>query len=242
MSTSSLHRAHGPDPCDDDLLRNAGWPRLADRILAGSCHDLNGRSSALYGLSELVRSGEDAEFVAEALTTEARRVQDLAAALRTLSARTPDDPAPLSLGERLPGVAALFSLQPGAEQVPVEIVADPGASAAFAPWRSLCRSILLAMNVVASGVLQRSGGGSVRLSVAQGVEGPVLRIDGVTNGEDRRCDPAAAELRDQFSAWPDQLEGALATWGGQASYQPVPDDEGAGPRVEVRLPRPSSRV
>ena len=222
-----------------DLLVRAGWQRLSDRILAGSCHDLNGRSSALYGLSELARAGDDPEFLADALASEARRIQGLGTALRALSSRSPDRSRPLSVADHLDDLASLFALQPGAERFRVEVVSDPATPAVEAPWRTLGRAILLAMNVVAAHVLAGGTGGGLRLVLAPAGGHPQLRIEGAAVGNPKSLDPGTAELRDQFGVWPDELASAIRALGGEARFQEGGVERpGAGPHVEIRLPKP----
>lgn len=220
------------------LLSAAGWPSLADRILAGGCHDLNGRASALYGLAELARAGEEADFLTEALSTEAKRVQTLAASLRTLSDRTADDPRPVSIREELGPVAALFSLQPGGERFRLDIHADPSTPAGFAPGRALTRALLLALNVVAANVLRSHSSGTLRLSAAPADGCAGLTIEGRGRTSAHGADPGSQELRDRFSEWPVELSDAFEGLGAEVRFQAGVPSEGAGPRVEVRLSRP----
>ncbi|NNF26383.1 MAG: hypothetical protein HKO53_03045 [Gemmatimonadetes bacterium] len=220
------------------LLSAAGWPCLADRILAGGCHDLNGRASALYGLAELARAGEEENFLNEALSTEAKRIQTLAASLRTLSDRAPDDPRPISIREELGPAAALFSLQPGGERFRLDIQADPATPAAFAPSRSLTRAILLALNVVAANVLRTHSSGTLRLTAAPAEGRPGLMIEGRGRASAHGADPGSRELRERFGEWPVELSDAFEGLGAEVHFQGGVPSEGAGPQVEVRLSRP----
>ncbi|MDH3222431.1 MAG: hypothetical protein OEO23_01840 [Gemmatimonadota bacterium] len=231
---------HGVDtPADlTELLSAAGWGRLADRILAGGCHDLNGRSSALYGLAELARAEDDPEFLTEALSTEAKRIQALAASLRTLSDRAPDDPRALSIREELDSVSELFSLQPGGERFRIDIVSDPATPAAYAPCRALTRAVLLALSVVAANVLRNHPRGSLRMSTAPVDGQPALLIEGQGRESGHGPDPGSRELREQFAEWPVELSDVFESFGADVRFQDGVLSEGAGPLVEVRLPRP----
>ena len=233
-------QTHGVGAASDlaTLLAAAGWPTLADRILAGGCHDLNGRASALYGLAELVRAGEDEEFLREALSTEAKRIQILAASLRTLSDRAPDEPRALSMREELEPVTALFSLQPGGERFRVDLQVDPATPAAFAPSRALTRAILLALNVVAANVLRTHPSGTLRLAAAPADGRPGLTIEGRGRDSAHGADPGSRELRDLFCEWPVELSDTFEGLGAEVRFQDGVPSEGAGPQVEVRLSRP----
>ena len=220
------------------LLGAAGWTSLANRILAGGCHDLNGRASALYGLAELARVGEDEAFLTEALSTEAKRIQTLAASLRTLSDRAPDDPRPLSIREELGPAADLFSLQPGGERFRLDIHTDPSTPAAFAPSRALTRALLLALSVVAANILRSHPSGTLRLS-ATPVDGrPTLTIEGQGRASSHGPDPGSQEMCDLFSEWPVELSDAFEGLGAEVRFQEGLSNEEAGPQVEVRLSRP----
>ncbi len=221
-----------------ELLSAAGWGCLADRILAGGCHDLNGRSSALYGLAELARAEDDPEFLSEALSTEAKRIQTLAASLRTLSDRAPDDPRPLSIREELDSVAELFSLQPGGERFRIDIVSDSATPAAYAPCRALTRAVLLALNVVAANVLRSYPRGILRMTAAPRDGQPALLIEGQGRESGHGTDPGSRELREQFAEWPVELSDVFESFGAGVRFHNGVPSEGAEPQVEVRLPRP----
>ncbi|MGI9628915.1 MAG: hypothetical protein ACR2QM_18925 [Longimicrobiales bacterium] len=209
-------------------------------MVAGSCHDLNGRSSALFGLAELARAGEDPDFMAGALNSEAKRLQDVALSLRILFGRSNNSPEILALSDRLGPVVSLFSVQPGAELLAVELATDPDAPAVRAPWRCLSRAVLLTMSVVAANVLAAGSRGTVRIAYMGDDHGPFLEIDGYPI-EPGAPDPAADDLITAFQEWPPELTQAIQGFGGSCSFSAnVQNEKGAGPRAEVRLPGSSA--
>ncbi len=218
----------------------AGWSRLVDRLVAGACHELNGRSSALYGLAELSRGGDDNEFVSEALGKEALRLQELVKALRTISARGMLDPQPISLKERLEDLLTLFRALPGAEMLQIEARIDPGAPAILVPWAPLARGLLLLLSHMGSRALANGGRGSLNILFHRRPEGPVLEIETILGESMGSPDPAAEELIADSRTWPEEAERALEMIGCFFLERPGDDLEnketGASPRIVVRLP------
>jgi len=100
----------------------AGWPVVADRIIYGLCHDLNGRANSLSNLAYLMTSEGNAwEEVSSVVEEEVTRLEEAVRLLRLL----PDDAGEeglLAPREFLTLLPRLVRIQPGLELV--ETVGD----------------------------------------------------------------------------------------------------------------------
>ncbi len=111
-------------------LDEAGWARVADRLLHGLCHDLNGLGSSVAWASYLLEGGDGgADTVPSLLGREAQRLARAVEMLRLL----PDD----ALGERVllapaevvPSLLELAGFQRGLEGIRSVFEGSPTAPA-----------------------------------------------------------------------------------------------------------------
>ncbi len=124
-------------------LDQAGWTLVADRVIRGLCHDLNGRLYSLSNLTYLLNSGGgDWSGVSSVVEEEVTRLGEAVRLLRLL----PNDASNLGLlapGEVLSGVARLVQVQPGLEKVQIQVEIPPGAPAVRMDETVFLRGMLL---------------------------------------------------------------------------------------------------
>ena len=107
-------------------LDEAGWILLADRLIHGLCHDLNGRAGSISSLVYLLDSGEEPTSVTAILEEESLKLEEAIRLLR-LVPDDADEPETLAPGEFLPALARMIPLQRGFEGVHVRLTFPPGA-------------------------------------------------------------------------------------------------------------------
>lgn len=79
-------------------LADAGWSDLQDRLILGFCHDLNGRVTSLYAVSQLVDLGEP---LPDSFDTEVVRLEEVARRVAFLHGDLESAPGPFSLPDLL---------------------------------------------------------------------------------------------------------------------------------------------
>jgi hypothetical protein len=212
-------------------LNDAGWSLVADRIIRGICHDLNGRINSLSSLSYLLDTGSgDWGRVGPVFVEELERTEELSSFLRVL----PDDeqgPRLLALGELLPRALHLVELQPGYEGVRWNLLLTPD----FPPVRMdetfLLRSLVLLLTGVAEEAKAQEGrtvsiegrAETGTLTVRPGRLGPKAHSFQGPDGEGRWL-PENMEML---------LAGVLKELGGDLTPRRGP---GNGLELELRLP------
>ena len=148
-------------------LDQAGWPLVADRVIRGLCHDLNGRLYSLSNLTYLLNSGGgDWSGVSSVVEEEVTRLGEAVRLLRLL----PDDASNLGLlapGEVLSGVAGLVQIQPGLEKVQIQIEIPSGAPAVRMDETVFLRGMLLLITGAAEEA-SFTNEGLVRVTGAEG--------------------------------------------------------------------------
>lgn len=137
------------------IIHEAGWPMVADRVVLGVCHDLNGRFNSLSSLSYLLSTGSrEWDGAGPVVEEELKRAEESSRILRLL----PDDgaaPQVLALSEFLPQVLSLVQLQPGFEGIEYEVAIPPDFPAVRMDGTLLLRSLSLLLTGVASEMVGR---------------------------------------------------------------------------------------
>lgn len=87
-------------------LARAGWEPLQERLIAGFCHDLNGRLAALHGLIFLVEAGEP---IPPGYTQEIERLEDVSGRMVQLTGDIEAAPTPLAPAELIERALRLYS-------------------------------------------------------------------------------------------------------------------------------------
>ena len=162
--------------CDSGgIAVSPAWRAVSDALIAGLCHELNGRVSALGGIVHIGRlDGELDESLIQMLHAELASLEDLSRFLRML----PDDgaagPEPVDLEERLPLVAALFSRHNRLGHLPLRLAAQAGTRPVLVRWACFCKALLVLLEVVARRAA--AGGGRVVLGCEPGEKGALVRL------------------------------------------------------------------
>jgi C4-dicarboxylate-specific signal transduction histidine kinase len=193
-----------------------GWKWVSDQVVAGICHDLNDRLSALSGLLELAElDGAVDPELGGPLRSELVRVEELVRLLRLLPGGRVEGVEPVRVVELLEVAAALLRRHRGLEDVTVEV--ETGVDAVVrASWGALNRVLLLLL------------AGAARCARQQGSDRVAVRVDG---------DADRAAIR--VAAVPGGAEGEL--WEACRPVAAVVEGvggalEGAGAAVVLRLP------
>lgn len=232
MDSISTPRAPWIQPLD-----RAGWSRIADRVIHGLCHDLNGRAGSLSGLSFLLESQTgDTSSVLPFLDQELAQLEEAVRLLRML----PDDATEAELlapGEILPDLALMVRVQRGLEDVPV----DPGdysqAPALRMDRTLLIRSLVFLLTGAAERVVQEGLDG---VTVRATGTGPGLRlevwpgpIDGAVQDSRPQDLPSRLVLPEGVELWKEVLQGE-----GVEVREGVAEDPDVG--IQLVFPSPSS--
>ena len=147
-------------------LDRAGWSQIADRVLHGLCHDINGRAGSLSGLTFLLESQDgEASSVLPFLNQELAQLEEVVRLLRLL----PDDatgPELLAPGELMPELALLIRVQRGLEGVEVDLGEYSSAPAIRMDRTLFIRSVAILLT------------GAAERVVIQGLEGVAVRASG----------------------------------------------------------------
>ncbi len=134
------------DPGRESRLRRmdqGGWSLVADRVIHGLCHELNGRASSLGGLLHLLSEREEGDAAVRSLVEG--ELDELEKAVRLLRL-LPDDADGreiLAPGEFLPELMALLGLQRGLEEVSCTLDSMAGAPAVQGDRTIILRSLAL---------------------------------------------------------------------------------------------------
>ena len=178
-----------PPVGDDVLLARAGWPATFDRILAGLCHDLNGRAAALRGFIQLKAFGDAPASLDGLLEEEVERLEELARTLSCVPDRAGGEPELLAPRELLADLLRLHGKHRGLETFRTDLEVDREAPPLRAFRRRLQRALLVALGEAAWSA-HRRGGRSLGISCAGGVDGGLL-IE-ITPGPPSPARPATA--------------------------------------------------
>jgi len=239
----------------EGLTGGEAWREVCDAVVAGICHDLNDRLSALSGIVQLARlDGLVDETVGDTLQSELEKVEDLVRLLRTLPAGRVEEPEPVRLADVVATVAALLRRHRGLEDVRVDLVAEADPIVRT-EWSSLARGVLLVVAAAARDARARSTDRVVvRLTVESATA--VLAVEaaedadppGGCGAEPRLAgsgsvEPHEADDPETSACWAggvaEMVHGALAGLGGEARLRPPGADAWGDPSpagVELRLP------
>ncbi len=127
------------------------WTELEGRLLREVSHDLNGRASALRGLTELLRLGRipDDRF-ASLLEEEADRVEEISYSLKLLVPSPSRDPESFVLDAAIRGSVALFARLERAEGFSFRFLPPQGdIPPVSASWTRVHEALLLALDALA---------------------------------------------------------------------------------------------
>lgn len=175
-------------------LDEAGWILVADRLIHGICHDLNGRAGSISSLIYLLDSGEEPTSVTAILEEESLKLEEDVRLLRLL----PDDaeePETLAPGELLSSLARMVPIQRGFESLKVEVTIPPTAPAVRMDLTLFVRVLLLLL----SGAAEEAGRSGE----------PLVRVTGMAAESALRIGPARAEVNDAQGSTPRTWAGAL---------------------------------
>jgi len=218
-------------------LDQAGWTRLADSLVRGICHDLNGRANGLSNTSFLLSSGKGPPpDLGANLASEVDALENAVRLLRLL----PDDgsgPGVVAPGDFLHPGAELMTLQPGWERIQVHVDLPAGTPALRVDETLFFRSMLLLLSGVGD-VLRQEGVGRVLL---QGVgasgafritssNGTILEGNGGSGAE-------AGERRGSGRAFPSRKRGLMGeVLAGMGGSLVLSEGAGSGASVQVSFP------
>ena len=131
-------------------LVRAGWLPLADRLVAGICHDLNGRASALSGLVHLLDLDTELDR-GGLLSDEVEKLETVSGQL-SLLVGDPDGPAePLVAGDLVTSLIALQGRERGTDGVQVSLSLDADAPPILVNWTTFSRVFLLLLSTASQG-------------------------------------------------------------------------------------------
>lgn len=148
------------------------WQRVGDALLAGICHTLNSRVTALWGVAELLAMEAPAGPVMGLFRGELQRLERLARLLHWLPRSPGRGPEPVSLGDLLPELVELHREHRGLERIEVELEGDPRTPPVRADLAALCRAVLLLL-AGAARVASPAGG---RIAAAYGPAGAAAKL------------------------------------------------------------------
>jgi|SRR5690606_13149886 len=162
---AAMSAVHGADEPRD------AWAEACDAILAGICHELNGRVGAVGGLVQLARLSQSLDDeTGDLLESEVERLTTLVRLLEQLRSERGKPPEPLHVPELASLAASLLRRHRGLEDVTVEIESR-GASAVVAPRGALLEALVVLL-AAAGRAAHEAGSDRVRL-VLEDVDGRV---------------------------------------------------------------------
>jgi hypothetical protein len=130
---------------------------VADRVIRGICHDLNGRINSLTSLSYLLSTGSgEWSRVGPVVEEELEKAEELSRYLRILPDDEPE-PQVLALGELLPQALRLVQLQPGCEGVQWELLIPSDFPAIRMDESLLMRCLVLLLTGLAEETKKQEG-------------------------------------------------------------------------------------
>lgn len=157
-------------------LSAALWAAEQGALLRGLAHALSNRVGTVLAAAGLLEPGAPAPApIVTMLRDEAERLDALLALVRQLAGDGSDDAIaePLHLPDLVPPAVALHAHHPDWRDVPVEVVADPGAPPVRVSHAALLRALLVALSAVKAVASER-----VRVTWAAAGSDVVLTIDG----------------------------------------------------------------
>jgi signal transduction histidine kinase len=181
----------------DQALARAGWLSVADRIMAGIAHDLNGRVTSLAGMAQLLALDDDARGMAPFLDEEIRKLQASVRLVALMVGELEGEPETLEPGEFLPAVLDLHRRHRGLESVELRLD-EEDAPAVTTGWTLLARTLLLVLAIAGSAAAER--GRVLRVRASGGAKGGLL-LDLLAPGERDHDAPRSAPY-----AWRPDLE------------------------------------
>ncbi|HEX7049130.1 MAG TPA: hypothetical protein VF188_02875 [Longimicrobiales bacterium] len=143
----------------------AAWQALGEEILAGFCHEMNGRLTTLRGTLELAcMDGQVEAGVGDELAAELERLERTVRLVRHLGAERDTEPEPIRPIELLPLAVTLLRHHRELGGIEVEVAEVGDTPAVLAPWSRLLRLLTLLLAGAAEAA-QRDGRGGVRVEV-----------------------------------------------------------------------------
>src|SRR5690606_1194437 len=97
------------------------WQHVGESVLAGVCHTLNSRITALWGVAELLSADVTSESLMALLRAELQRLEQLARLLHWLPRRPGRGVEPISLADLLPELIELHREHHGLDRIRVEL-------------------------------------------------------------------------------------------------------------------------
>jgi hypothetical protein len=175
------------------------WRTLADSLIAGITHDLNGRLTAMAGVAHLTRTLPHVPTeLADILDDQATRLAESVRMLRALPMAPPGEAELLRVSDVLAEVAVLYRVRSGPEPPTLDVSGDHGVVVRAAPG-ALAEAVLLLMAATEPRTATRGGRLILRHAVEEGTA--YVRIEAATAaatstppspGSGRWPDPAAA--------------------------------------------------
>ena len=150
----------------------ADWDVLADRLLAGVRHDINGRAAALSAIAHMTEMYAEAPS-AEVLHQESRTLENIVGLLSLLQGDLDRDPEPMAVGEHLPRLVELSSRGRALDRVETLIDVDGMAPPILVNWCLFFRSFLIVLDAVSNVACDL---GSKRVRVEYGPERDGLHL------------------------------------------------------------------
>jgi hypothetical protein len=155
-------------------IDEAGWSSVAERVIRGICHDLNGRINSMTSLTYLLNTGSmEWPKVGPMVEDELKWTEELSRLLHVL----PDDsrvPEVLDPGELVARVVRLVRLQPGLESVQWEVTIPPDFPATRMDETLLLRCLVLLLTGVADEGKEKEG---ARISIRGRSDSSTLTIE-----------------------------------------------------------------
>lgn len=133
------------NPGRAEALRRADWHMLADRLLAGVSHDINGRAAALSAIAHMSETYGEAP-AAGLLHQESRTLENIVELLSLLQGDLDGDPEPMAVGEHLPRLVELSSKGRGLDRVEVLLDVNGTAPPILVNWCLFFRSFLIVLD------------------------------------------------------------------------------------------------
>ena len=137
------------DPHRAEALRRADWDVLAERLLAGVRHDINGRAAALSAIAHMSEMYAEAPS-AEVLHQESRSLENIVGLLSLLQGDLDGDPEPMAVGEHIPRLVELSSRGRALDRVETLIDVDDMAPPILVNWCLFFRSFLIVLDAMSN--------------------------------------------------------------------------------------------
>lgn len=212
------------------IADSAAWRRVSDGILAGICHDLSGRFTALSGIVYLAHEdGRIDETLIQETQAEFDRFEELIRLLRLLTGDRDRVLEPVTIPELWPVVLALFRRQHELDRIQLRVEGGVGIPPVVAAWTGLTKMILILLTAAAR-VAQRAGGDGVEIVLGTEGDTVLLAIEaaGGRGAADAVGEKALTSL-DPVRRVAEELGGSLKERGPAGPAAPAV-------RFELRLP------